>query len=71
MAASSGKKGGKKIGRNLRKPSCARYKNSARWLTNKIKKLKKHIKNQTNLDENSKLVCNDKSATRALKIRLV
>lgn len=70
MPASSGKKGGKKIGRNLKKPSCARYRNQSRWLTNKIKKLKNHIKNQTNPDEKGKMVCNDKSAIKALKVRL-
>jgi len=62
--------GSKKHGRNMRKPSCAKYKNRMMWLVNKIKKLKRHIKNHTNFDENSKLVCNDKSALKALKIRL-
>lgn len=41
----SGKKGGKKIGRNKTKPTCKRYTNSARWLTNKIKKINRHLKN--------------------------
>jgi len=45
MASSTGKKGGKKFGRNLRKPSCARYRNEMRWIKNKVKKLAKHIKN--------------------------
>jgi len=48
MKKEQGKKGSKKIGRNLRKPSCARYTSSRRWVTNKLKKLAKHIKRQPN-----------------------
>ena len=42
--SSTGKKGGKKIGRGLRKPAHARYVNERRREINKIKRLKKHIK---------------------------
>ena len=42
--ASTGKKGGKKYGRLLRGPAHARYVNMNRCLTNKIRKIKKHIK---------------------------
>jgi len=38
-------KGSRKIGRNLRKPTCKRYTNTMRWVTNKIRNLEKHIKN--------------------------
>ena len=44
MASSVSKKGGKKIGRLLRSPAHARYVNEGRRETNKIKRLKKHIK---------------------------
>lgn len=48
MATSStGKKGGKKIGRLLRSPAHARYVNEGRREANKIKRLKKHIKQFT------------------------
>lgn len=48
MATSStGKKGGKKIGRLFRSPAHARYVNEGRRETNKIKRLKKHIKQFT------------------------
>ena len=36
---------GRKIGRSAKKPSFQRYKTSIRWITNKIKKVMKHIKN--------------------------
>jgi ribosomal protein S15P/S13E len=42
--SSTGKKGGKKIGRGLRSPAHARYVNENRWLSNKLKRLKKHCK---------------------------
>ena len=48
MPKSTGKKGAKKIGRNLRKPACARYRNEMRWVKNKIKKLKRHLKKHPN-----------------------
>ena len=59
MAAGSGTKGSgtKKHGRNLRKPACSRYTNQMRWVTNKIKKLKRHLKSHST----------DKSAIKALK----
>ena len=46
--SSSGKKGGKKIGRGFRSPAHVRYTNSARWITNAIRRLKRHIKKQPN-----------------------
>lgn len=42
--SSTGKRGGKKIGRGLRRPAHARYVNENRHETNKIKRLKKHVK---------------------------
>lgn len=47
MASSVGGKGGRKIGRGLRKPAHARYVNEGRRELNKIKRLKKHIKQFT------------------------
>jgi len=44
----SGKKGGRKIGRGLRKPSHTRYTNNNRWLSNRIRDLKRHIRAHTN-----------------------
>jgi len=58
MSSSSGKKGSKKVGRCVRKPSHARYNNMNMRLKNKIKKLKKHIKSHEN----------DKCAIYALKV---
>lgn len=57
MASSTGKKGNRKAGRNMRKPTCARYKAEMRWLKNKAKKLRKHLKKYPN----------DTTAIRALK----
>lgn len=42
--SSTGKKGGKKVGRGLRSPAHARYVNEGRYQTNKAKKLRKHLK---------------------------
>lgn len=36
----------RKIGRYSKSPSCARYRSEKRWLTNKERKLKKHVKRQ-------------------------
>jgi hypothetical protein len=44
MAASTGKKGGKKFGRLLRSPAHTRYINTGRMLLNKIKRITKHLK---------------------------
>lgn len=44
MGSSSGKKGSKKVGRCIRKPSHIRYNNLNMRLRNKIRKLKKHLK---------------------------
>lgn len=44
MPSSTGGKGSRKIGRGLRKPSHARYVNERRHEINKIKRLKKHVK---------------------------
>ena len=38
----------RKYGRNRKKPSCIRYTNEMRWITNKLKKIKKYIKNHPN-----------------------
>ena len=43
-SSSTGKKGGKKIGRGLRKPAHSRYVSLNICLRNRIRKLKKHIK---------------------------
>ena len=48
MKTETGKKGGKKIGRNMRKPSCARYTREVRWIKNKLRDLKKHVKGHPN-----------------------
>lgn len=48
MSSSVSKKGGKKIGRGLRKPAHARYVSESRRETNKIKKVKKHLKENKN-----------------------
>ena len=42
--SSTGKKGGKKVGRLLRSPAHCRYTNENRWELNKIKRLRKHLK---------------------------
>ena len=63
MASSQAKKGGKKIGRLLRKPAHARYVSMNRCLTNKIRKIKKHLKKCID----SKGHANDKVAIAALK----
>lgn len=44
MKKETGKKGAKKIGRNMRKPTCARYTREFRWVKNKLRDLKKHLK---------------------------
>ena len=56
--SSQGKKGGKKIGRIARSPSHARYNGTNRRETNRLRKLKKHLKQQPN----------DKTAIKALGI---
>ena len=61
--ASTGKKGGKKYGRLLRSPAHARYVTMNRCLTNKIRKIKKHIKKCVD----SKGRANDNVAIAALK----
>ena len=48
MAASTGKKGGKKIGRSLRSPSHNLYTSQRRWAINKQKKLVRHLKAHPN-----------------------
>ena len=58
MASSTGKGGRRKIGRGLRSPASKRYASEGRRLTNKIKKLKKHIKSHNA----------DKSAMKVLKL---
>lgn len=55
--SSTGKKGGKKIGRSFRSPAHNRYTGEMRWLTNAIRKLKRHIKKYPK----------DKCALRALR----
>jgi len=57
VGSSTGGKGARKIGRNMRKPSCARYRNELRWLKNKARKLKRHLKRHPT----------DQAAIRALK----
>ena len=42
--SSTGKRGGKKIGRGLRSPAHTRYVNERRSLSNKLKRIKKHCK---------------------------
>lgn len=42
--SSTGKRGGKKIGRGLRSPAHTRYVNENRSKLNKIKRLRKHTK---------------------------
>lgn len=38
----------RKYGRNRRKPAKVRYTNEMRWITNKIKKIKKYMKKHPN-----------------------
>ena len=42
--SSTGKRGGRKIGRSMRSPSHARYVNEGRRERNKIRRIKKHLK---------------------------
>ena len=44
MPSSVGGKGGRKIGRDLKKPTYARYVNERRREANRIKRLNKHVK---------------------------
>jgi len=53
-----GGKKGRKIGRSKRRPGHTRYNNEKRWIGNKIKKLKKHLKKYPK----------DKIAVKALSI---
>ena len=46
--SSTGKSGQRKHGRLLRKPAHKRYNTEVRWLKNKIRDLKKHIKSHPN-----------------------
>jgi ribosomal protein S15P/S13E len=55
----SGKKGGKKIGRLLRKPSHNRYTAEKRWLKNAVRNLKRHLKKHPK----------DKTALKALSLK--
>lgn len=55
--SSSGKKGGKKVGRGMRSPSHNRYNTMGRREQNKAEKLRKHLKKYEN----------DKIAEKALK----
>jgi len=48
MAKSTGKKGGKKIGRGMKSPSHNRYNATNRYETNKVKRAKKHLKAHPN-----------------------
>ena len=51
VITSGTRRGGKKnrkYGRNRRKPSKMRYTNERRWITNKLKKIKKYIKTHPN-----------------------
>ena len=48
MAKSTGKKGGKKVGRGMKSPSHTRYTSEDRREKNKIRKAKKHRKNHPN-----------------------
>lgn len=57
MASSGGKKGGRKVGRGMRSPAHTRYTNEGRRETNKINRIKKHLKRCEN----------DKIALKALK----
>jgi len=57
MTASTGKKGGKKINRMSRSPSHNLYNSQARWITNRIRRIKRHLKRQPN----------DKCAQKALE----
>ena len=70
MANVQAKKTSRKAGRNLRKPSCQRYTSQMRWLTNKVRKLNRHITAHTNwCPVKLKWICNDKVAIKALKER--
>ena len=42
--SSTGKRGGRKIGRSMRLPSHSRYVNEGRREQNKIRRIKKHLK---------------------------
>lgn len=44
MSASTGKKGGAKIGRGMKSPSHSSYNSTGRYEINKIRRLKKHLK---------------------------
>ena len=55
--SSTGKKGGRKLGRGLKSPSHQKYSNEGRREKNKIRKLKKHLKQCEN----------DQTARKALK----
>lgn len=46
MASSTGKGGRRKFGRGMRSPAHTRYIATGRRETNRVKKLKKHIKQQ-------------------------
>lgn len=57
MPASTGRKGGKKIGRGFRSPSHNLYTSQCRWIANRIRRIKRHLKRHPN----------DKVAIKALK----
>ena len=59
MPSSTGKGGRRKFGRGLRSPASKRYVAEGRRETNKIRKLKKHIKDHAK----------DKIALKALKVK--
>jgi len=48
MKAEVGKKGGRKIGRLLRKPSHNRYNAEMRYEKNKVRRAKRHVKRHPN-----------------------